>query len=170
MKNAYELASMAECGAPATRDSAGALFLLRARDALVKAWELGSFDDQDKGDLIHELADAAPSVCTYTAWQQFVDLAAWEEEPEAGEWPGDLTKAAMMALYQIAERLMVAILDDLRDADYGILTNLQTGSPIRPATRAEWASSVRQVFAGRPEGAFEGDDGRAVFVAGGPAS
>jgi len=49
---------------------------------------------------------------------------------------------------------------------YGILTNLQTGSPIRPATCEEWLISVRLVQGGQPEGAFLADDGQEVFVAG----
>jgi len=52
-------------------------------------------------------------------------------------------------------------------SDYGILTDLQTGASLRPATREEWLTGVRLVAAGRPEGAFDDEDGRAVFVAGG---
>jgi len=49
---------------------------------------------------------------------------------------------------------------------YGILTDLQTGAPIRPATCEEWLISVRLMQGGQPEGAFLADDGQEVFVAG----
>ncbi len=49
--------------------------------------------------------------------------------------------------------------------EYGTLTDYTTGEPIRVASRDEWLTSIR---AGET-GAFE-QDGRAMFVAGGPES
>lgn len=50
--------------------------------------------------------------------------------------------------------------------DYGTLTDYVTGEPIRPATADEHARSL----AAGETGAFGDEDGRAVFVAGGPES
>lgn len=51
-------------------------------------------------------------------------------------------------------------------SDYGTLTDYVTGEAIRPATRDEWLTSIR---AGET-GAYRDDDGRDLFVAGGPES
>jgi hypothetical protein len=50
--------------------------------------------------------------------------------------------------------------------DHGTLTDYTTGEAIRPATAAEHAQSL----AAGETGAYRDDDGRAVFVAGGPES
>lgn len=114
--NAYQLQGIAECGDPDGQESEGALFLLRVRDAVVEKWEYAQANGEEvePSDLAHEVADDAPSVYTHTRWKQFVDLAAYQEEPETSdEWPNDLTEAAAVALYQIAERLALAIIEDL---------------------------------------------------------
>lgn len=49
---------------------------------------------------------------------------------------------------------------------YGTLTDYVTGEQIRPAARDEWLTSIQ---AGET-GAFRDDDGRDLFVAGGPES
>src|SRR5262245_1287171 len=104
---AFRLADVAECLCPDSPDSPGALFLTSVRDAWIEAIEDGPVHD----DQIHEIADNAPDVYTYQRWCEFVDLGAWQEEAEACEWPKDLTDAAGVALYQIAERLCWALLD-----------------------------------------------------------
>ena len=48
--------------------------------------------------------------------------------------------------------------------DYGTLTDYTTGEEIRPATREEHARSL----AAGETGAFRDEDGRVVYVAGGP--
>jgi len=112
--SAYELATMADCASPDSPSSPGARMLAQTRDTVIEAWESGRYHgSEDPSDVHHAIADDAPSVYTYTAWQQFVDLGAWQEEPETGEWPDDLSKAAAVALYQIAERLAVAVHDEL---------------------------------------------------------
>lgn len=118
--NPYQLADMADCGTPdegrnrhRKRWSPGAKFLANVRDAVVEAIRDGSItpDDRDDRGQIHEIADAAPSVYTHARWQQFVDLTAYDEEPEHGDWPDSLTDAAGIALYQVAERLCNALVD-----------------------------------------------------------
>jgi hypothetical protein len=112
---------LADTFCPDSDDSAGGKFLADVRDAVVEAIEYGTFDpdsdarDNDNGE-ISQIADSAPDVYTYNRWQEFGDLGAYQEEPEiTGEWPGDLTEAAGLALYQIAERLAYAILREWRE-------------------------------------------------------
>ena len=106
----------AGCAPPDNYGSLGAAFLRDTRDAFLEAWELGRFDREDDGDVIHEIADGAPDVYTTGRWGEFVDLAAYHEEPEAGEWgTDDLTRIAGIALYQIAERLCCRLLAELRE-------------------------------------------------------
>lgn len=114
--SAYELASMAGAGTPDSAESAGALFLTGVRDAVVEAAEYGRFGG-DVGDVAHEIADGAPDVYTHARWRQFVDLAAYQEECETGEWPAFLTDAAGVALYQVAYRLVVALAAELAEEE-----------------------------------------------------
>jgi hypothetical protein len=119
---AYALADVADCVAPDTLESAGAEFLVSVRDAAVEAWERvrEAGGTEHRGDVLHEIADAAPDTYTRQRWLEFVDLGAYIEEPELGEWPKDLTDAAGVALYQIAYRLADAVFTELEqesDAD-----------------------------------------------------
>lgn len=118
---AFELAGMAGCGTPDSSESAGARLLAGVRDAVVEAAEagrLGAESAEDAIDVAHGIADAAPDVYTHTRWQEFLDLCAYQEEPEIdGEWPANLTDAAAVALYQIARRLAEALLTELDDED-----------------------------------------------------
>jgi len=113
--SAYELAGMAGCATPDTPESAGAVFLTSVRDDVADRWEFnsGSISDTDR----HEIADDAPAVYNPARWAEFVDLAAYREEPEFDQWPNDLTDAAGVALYQIAERLVSALTDELSESD-----------------------------------------------------
>lgn len=112
---------LADCGDPDSLESAGMAFLTSVRDAVVEGIEDGTFDpDSDERDdysgEIHTIADNAPDIYTHRRWQEFVDLAAYQEEPEIdGTWPEDLTQAAGVALFQIAERLAYAILREWRE-------------------------------------------------------
>lgn len=116
----FVLSSEADCGSPDSLESAGMAFLTSVRDAVVEGIEDGTFEpdgdgrDDDNG-AVHAIADGAPSIYTHTLWKQFVDLCAYQEEPEFGEWPDDLEKAGGIALFQIAERLVYAILREWRD-------------------------------------------------------
>lgn len=106
--SAYELAGMAECGNPDSTESAGAALLASVRDDVAEAIE----NRRTLDDAAHEIADKAPDVYTAKRWAEFVDLAAYQEDPELGEWPENLTDAAGIALYQIAERLVSALWAD----------------------------------------------------------
>lgn len=123
--NAYQLANRANCACPDALDSPGAKFLESVQDGVREAID-DAPDAQDAADLdyngrLHEIADAAPDVYTYTRWQEFVDLAAWQEDlDEIGGTPDDMTDAAGVCLYLIAARLAHALADeiliDMRDA------------------------------------------------------
>jgi hypothetical protein len=120
--NVYELARLADCADPdegrsrrRKRWSPGAVFLAAVRDDVVEAIRDGRITEADRDDSgqIHRIADEAPDYRTYRRWLEFADLAAWQEEPEvSGEWPCNLTDAAGIALYQIAERLCHALVDE----------------------------------------------------------
>ena len=113
--SAFELASKAESYTPDSLDSAGAKFLTSVRDSVVEAINSGTIaldDSADNSDTTHEIADGAPDVYTHTRWVEFVDLGAYREEPETGEWPSDLFDLAGAALYQIAERLIYALIQE----------------------------------------------------------
>lgn len=123
--NPYSLADMAGCSQPdegRTRRrrhwSPGAELLSDVRDCVVEAIRDGSItvDDRDDRGQLSEIADRAPSIYTYARWREFVDLGAWQEESEFGDWPDDLTETAGIALYQIAMRLCQALVDEWIEA------------------------------------------------------
>ena len=133
----WHLANLAGCGSPDRPDaigvsppadlstvapSPGALFLRSVADDLAEriAYVFADPDLDPAGcDLarelegeVQEVADAAPSVYTFTRWQEFTDLAAWQEDAtELGASADDLTGAAGVALYMIAERLALALVE-----------------------------------------------------------
>lgn len=114
----WQLVRMADCGTPDGQSSAGAVFLDSTRDATVEAIGYASEDGvfnrdtfEDNGG-VHELADGAPDIYTHTRWAEFVDLAAWQEDTSDYGPSEDLTQAAGVALYVIADRLVRALLDE----------------------------------------------------------
>lgn len=108
--NAYQLARLADCASPDSLESAGAAFLVNVADTWQERASDGSYD---RDDTPWEIADAAPSVYTFTRWQEFTDLAAWQEDAdEVGGLPADMTDAAGVCLYLIAERLVNALTDE----------------------------------------------------------
>jgi hypothetical protein len=136
----WHLANLADCGSPDRPDrygltdapaelpepSAGALFLRSVADGYRDARDYYLLDDgatladwcaatAGAADA-HEVADAAPSVYTFTRWQEFVDLAAWQEDvSEMTDGSDDMTTAAGICLYLIAERLFRALVDEDRE-------------------------------------------------------
>jgi hypothetical protein len=114
--NAYSLASLADCATPDTQESPGAAFLLRVQDATREAVE--EIDDpedieREMQDRAHEIADTAVPVYTHDCWQVFVDLGAYNEDAsELGADASDLTTAAGVALYMIAERVVTALVTE----------------------------------------------------------
>jgi hypothetical protein len=118
---ALSVSDLADCAEPDTRESAGALLLTRTRDAFL---EFISTNPDATGDDIRDdisaITDDMVSVYTHERWQQFVDLGAYQEESETGEWPSDLNDTAAAALYQIIERMVyrfAAMLDEAEEGD-----------------------------------------------------
>ena len=114
----YALANRADCLCPDGEDTPGARFLTAVRDDLIERLGYETPDEIRDGDTLHEIADGAPDCYTQVRWNEFVDLGAWEEDLSELGGPGpDMTVAAGMALYIIAERLVVTLLDELGDDD-----------------------------------------------------
>jgi hypothetical protein len=117
----WHLATMADCGAPDRSDgigceppmvspdpSAGAIFLRSVADRWQEYRDYG--DGLPDSDACAEIADGAPDICTATRWREFVDLAAWDEDPtELGFEGSDMLQGAAICLYMVAERLCSAL-------------------------------------------------------------
>jgi hypothetical protein len=115
----YTLANLADCGSPDSNVSAGAEFLRSIADNMPDVMERIE-NGEDAHDVASKIADEAPDYHTYTRWQEFADLAAWQEDiTELGEpSPDDLTKSvAGVALYIIAERLVNALIEEARSQE-----------------------------------------------------
>ena len=118
-RTAYRLANMAGCMCPDSPESVGAEFLTRVRDDVLERIEDISAEDfeRETEDISPEIADSAVPVYTYTKWQTFVDLGAWQTDVSeliGGE--EDLDQLGSVALYEIARTLVDAILSDLAEA------------------------------------------------------
>lgn len=115
----YALACFAECGGvsgPDTSESAGARFLDRVRDALLEGMEHreNCQDTSAHDDFVWEIADGAVPIYTHERWLAFVDLAAYQEDiSDLCADTSDLTVAAGVALYMIAERLCHALIAEM---------------------------------------------------------
>lgn len=128
---AYSLATHAGCGTPDTSTSEGAQMLSRVRDDVIELVEsyrdsnpdapwsdLADAGKVDYSGEVSTISDGGPSVYTYTMWQQFVDLAAYQEDPtELGSDGSDMAQAAGLCLYIIADRLAWALLSELSEQD-----------------------------------------------------
>lgn len=129
----YQLSRLAECGDPDVPDytsfphhqgephaepSPGAQFLHLVANDLEDAKERIA-SGEDRGDVVHELADADVPVYTHEMWKTFVDLTAYNEDISGygGYFGDDLNKAAGVALFMIAERLLNALLDAEEEDD-----------------------------------------------------
>jgi hypothetical protein len=116
----FRLSKMADCGEPDSATSEGAALLKHVRDGVVEfvdsldvvAIERLASDPNDVGWLdysgeLHQIAADAPDVYTHTFWKEFVDLAAFNEEPEITD--GTVEDIARNAVYHIADRLVWAL-------------------------------------------------------------
>jgi len=98
----WTLARMAGCADPDSDDSPGAKWLRGVADAAA--------DIEGAPDDLHEYADEEGAISTYTRWQGFTDLAAWQEDADAFGPIEDMTDGAGVALYGIAQRLLSALI------------------------------------------------------------
>jgi hypothetical protein len=107
----YELARLADVNDPDTSESPGGQWLRLVADATVEAvnYAEGLFDQDDA----FELADSLVPIYTHQLWQVFVDLAAYQEDiDDLAEGTEDMTTRAGMALLMIAERVIMALVDE----------------------------------------------------------
>jgi hypothetical protein len=116
----YGLARMADTGDPDTSDSQGATFLADVREAVAEGIEYaeptGPEDVQRWADAAaHEIADSAVPIYNADRWATAGDLCAWQEDVRDYGEPEDLMQAVGWALYMIAERLVVALVQDVID-------------------------------------------------------
>jgi len=121
--NVFQLATLADCYSPDSDDSPGAAFLARvARDVADRVNEEAGTDvirdlvSDLTEDGAHEIADSAVPIYTHERWQAFVDLGAYNEDTREFGAMDDLTDAAGIALYLIAERLVRALAEELTEA------------------------------------------------------
>lgn len=120
----YVLARLAECN-QSKPDTYGGEFLENVRESVVEAAEFGAgpmgrFQDEDPDDVRGEILQSLD--CTLdanqdTKWFAWADLRAYGETPET-EWPTGNTPEALdrrgnLALLQIADRLIVALVSIL---------------------------------------------------------
>ena len=119
-RNAYVLASMAECSTPDSHESDGAGFLTSTVEALAESvrWDRENDGGQDIGDIIAETADGSVPVYTGRLWDAFVDLGAYQQDiTELVDASADMDQGARLALYVIAERLCWAVVTEDTDND-----------------------------------------------------
>jgi hypothetical protein len=118
----FHLATLADCYGPDSIDSPGAVFLARvARDVTDYVSDAEDADPRDALDNVsdwsHGIADSAVPIYTHERWAAFVDLGAYNEDAsELGAEASDLTGAAGVALYMVAERLVRALAEELSEA------------------------------------------------------
>lgn len=107
--NAYQLANLADVQSPDSLESPGAQWLVQVAsyadeiDASEEYWQ----------DEVSEAADSVVPIYTHNRWQVFVDLCAYTEDVNDID-PGasaDMNDRAGLALYMIAERLLVALVE-----------------------------------------------------------
>ncbi len=108
--NVYDLAAIAGVYVPDSEESPGARFLLRVQDSANEAREDRAEYPIEYEDVPHAIAFHAPAIGTHQLWQEFVDLAAYREDVSEFGPVEDLTAAARVALYLIANRLAERLL------------------------------------------------------------
>lgn len=113
MKNAYELAGLAECSSPNEVTSPGAEWLELIQTSVEEWYADDDEDGRDIEDAVFEMADSLVPIYTHQRWEVFTDLAAYQEEVLDSllydDEQVDMTKLAGVALYQLAERLIWAL-------------------------------------------------------------
>ena len=115
-RNQNQLADLADCACPDNDGSPGARFLALVADSAAEAMEYDTDNDNDATDMANEAADGCVPTYTYDLWTTFVDLAAWQEDvTEFAQSDTDMESMARIALYQIGERLALALIEESRE-------------------------------------------------------
>lgn len=121
----YWLASEVSCYSPDSEASPGAKFLDNIQDAVNEIEDdelVADTTDERSSEWAHEIADQCVPVYTYPMWQTFVDLGAFNEDPEElGMTSDDMTRCGMTCLYIIGHRLAVRLIE-IRKEELGVGT------------------------------------------------
>jgi hypothetical protein len=116
----FHLASLADCYSPDSIESPGARFLAGVAESVAEYLTAGEGPNADAvaslDDAAHEIADSAVPIYTHDRWATFTDLGAYNEDVTEYGAMDDLTNAAGVALYMIAERLVRALAEELAEA------------------------------------------------------
>jgi hypothetical protein len=110
-KTVWQLANMTSATNPDSTTSAGAEWLLTVFDA----WTNVRTDYDDTERMICETADGIVPVSNYDCWKVFTDLGAWQidlSDYTVSVNVDDLTSVARVALYVIAEELIMSLEDE----------------------------------------------------------
>lgn len=113
--NAWELARIAEVQSPDSLESPGALFLLSVQDAVVEWLKSNEATESLACVIADDEVQVLESHGTGGKWRAFVDLLAFQEDTSDLGTPEDMNQGADWALYMIAERLAVALLETADD-------------------------------------------------------
>ncbi len=111
---AWQLANRADISTVETE--AATEFLESLRDSVLALTDEIDAEDWDGEYLgrIAETADSAPSVYTWTVWQEFVGLSAWQFDPDWDESEtATMEDRARVRLYVIAEMIASSIARDI---------------------------------------------------------
>ena len=112
-RNANQLAGLADCTCPDGPDSPGARFLMLVADSVAEAMEYDTDGVDDAYDMANEAADGCVPIYTHPMWQTFVDLEAFKEDvSDIAQSDTDMENMARIALYQIGERLALALIEE----------------------------------------------------------
>lgn len=140
----WQLADMADCATPDSDTSDGAQMLARVAEDIASlivdmADDLADVDvtewpdTLDYAGAVHGITDAAPDIYTSGKWRQFVDLAAWQEDP-VGEYGPDVAKdldqLASIALYMIAERCAWAVVAEIGETFAAAWEDIENGEGV----------------------------------------
>lgn len=113
-ETAWKIANRADVSCPNTEESRKFLESLRD-NVLALTREIAAEDwDREYPDRIAETADNAPSVYTWTVWQEFIGLSAWQFDPDWDESEtATMEDRARVRLYVIAEIIAGSIAHDI---------------------------------------------------------
>lgn len=105
-KTVWELADMTSAMNPNTATSAGAKWLVDVHNAWANVRKSYGYIDL----MVFETADGIVPVSDYDCWEVFTDLGAWQIDlSDYSPSLEDLTSVARLALYAIAEELIIAL-------------------------------------------------------------
>jgi hypothetical protein len=110
--NAYDLASLADCGIPRNSSSDGAEFLTSVRDSFVEYLKEADNEGEEFDPSEHSIVDENLPVFHSEQWGIFVDLEAFHEDTrEIGL--SDMNTMALGLIAEIGNRLVSALAGEI---------------------------------------------------------